>query len=391
MGRFATVNVRDYGATGDGVTNDYTAIAAALAASDSIYLPAGTYLTGSTIAVDGTKHIHGDGIGVSILSKTTAGAIMKVNSGAAVTTRYGSIRDLTISGSSLADIGMHVGQTGVSPNSVNHYTFDRLRFTGFDSYGTFLESSQINFFNECYWESNEDGVYCDQNEGTNSTDTIFRNCTFRNNLGRGVFLNGYNTFTFDTCTFESNDEEGIKVDRESVGSAATGLRIVRCYFEANNDGRGSGDYGQIFITATGGVCQDVEITDNYLGGKGTGNHHISLGLGRFRLWDNMTDDQTLGESTNTSECKVEIRSRYTPSTAFVFNNTSAGGTYLLTDINNGVHDYYHAVSGSWTQQTYTPSNPTTVRSYDCDSTSTAELADVLATLIADLQDRGLIG
>ena len=43
-----------------------------------------------------------------------------------------------------------------------------------------------------------------------------------------------------------------------------------------------------------------------------------------------------------------------------------------------------------TQQTYTPSNVSTVRSYDADATSTAELADVLGTLIADLQTAGLL-
>jgi hypothetical protein len=40
--------------------------------------------------------------------------------------------------------------------------------------------------------------------------------------------------------------------------------------------------------------------------------------------------------------------------------------------------------------TYTPTNVTTDRSYDADSTTTAELADVLGTLIADLQSIGLI-
>lgn len=39
---------------------------------------------------------------------------------------------------------------------------------------------------------------------------------------------------------------------------------------------------------------------------------------------------------------------------------------------------------------YTPTNVTTDRSYDANSTSTAELADVLGTLIADLQAYGLL-
>ena len=39
---------------------------------------------------------------------------------------------------------------------------------------------------------------------------------------------------------------------------------------------------------------------------------------------------------------------------------------------------------------YTPSNVTLDRSYDADATTTAELADVLGTLIADLKDVGIL-
>lgn len=40
---------------------------------------------------------------------------------------------------------------------------------------------------------------------------------------------------------------------------------------------------------------------------------------------------------------------------------------------------------------YTPTNVVTDRSYDADATTTEELADVLGTLIADLQARGIVG
>lgn len=38
---------------------------------------------------------------------------------------------------------------------------------------------------------------------------------------------------------------------------------------------------------------------------------------------------------------------------------------------------------------YSPSNVTTTRSFDADSTSVAELADVVGTLIQDMQKRGV--
>lgn len=40
---------------------------------------------------------------------------------------------------------------------------------------------------------------------------------------------------------------------------------------------------------------------------------------------------------------------------------------------------------------YTPTNVTTDRAYDANSSSIDEVADVLGTLIADLKARGLVG
>ena len=54
-----------------------------------------------------------------------------------------------------------------------------------------------------------------------------------------------------------------------------------------------------------------------------------------------------------------------------------GGQVLLTNALSSV-------------QTYSPTNVTTDRAYDANSTNVAELADVLGTLIADLQAQGLI-
>jgi len=52
---------------------------------------------------------------------------------------------------------------------------------------------------------------------------------------------------------------------------------------------------------------------------------------------------------------------------------------------------FHGTTPVAQSAAYTPSNVSTDRSYDADSTTLAEVADVLGTLIADLQAVGLIG
>ena len=76
-----TINVRDFGAVGDGVTDDTAAIQAAFNSHNSVYVPAGTYiLTSKVVCTNKRLTVHGSGANESTLKWTAAnGGIEVVN------------------------------------------------------------------------------------------------------------------------------------------------------------------------------------------------------------------------------------------------------------------------------------------------------------------------
>jgi len=106
-------NVKAYGATGDGITDDTTAIQAAFNASTNVYFPSGTYIMCSvTITNDGT-HIHGDGVtsvlrfktgetGTMLIAGTNRIIVSKVRLAGGVNSDYEDIEAMTADRSGLS-------------------------------------------------------------------------------------------------------------------------------------------------------------------------------------------------------------------------------------------------------------------------------------------------
>lgn len=80
------VSVKDFGAVGDGVTNDSTAIQAALTAGAgrAVYFPGGTYLISATLTVPADTMVTGDGYGSVIYQGTRERNVFSLNSNCTV-------------------------------------------------------------------------------------------------------------------------------------------------------------------------------------------------------------------------------------------------------------------------------------------------------------------
>ena len=111
-----SVSVKDFGAVGDGSTNDAAAIVAAItyvsASGGRVYFPPGTYVVASSFTVPNYVHLVGAGMNASILKRTFTGDFITSFGG------YSSLEDLTIEGNT-ASVGTGRGVVFAvsSPNS----------------------------------------------------------------------------------------------------------------------------------------------------------------------------------------------------------------------------------------------------------------------------------
>lgn len=73
-----TVSVKDFGAVGDGVTNDAAAFTAALAAATTVTVPAGTYLVNSTVTMPAGRTLIGAGRASTTINTTGNDTVLNV-------------------------------------------------------------------------------------------------------------------------------------------------------------------------------------------------------------------------------------------------------------------------------------------------------------------------
>lgn len=131
-----TVSVKDFGAVGDGVTDDTAAIQAAIDAAQSsgavLVVPAGVFKVTATLTPDNTKPLTlcGEGFGLSSNEKgtvfklyTATDTLFYVRTNNAVAHSYSNFSCVNASGGS-TEIAMDVAGAFIEVNNVNIYDFE---------------------------------------------------------------------------------------------------------------------------------------------------------------------------------------------------------------------------------------------------------------------------
>jgi hypothetical protein len=209
-----SVSVKDFGAVGDGVTDDTTAIqnaVNALSIDSSLYFPKGIYLISSTIILPQRITLYGDGM-IATQIKTTANApILQLGAaGDAYTRTY--IHDLGILGDgSTAKNDQHgIYADSTSTGYVTQCTFERINFGNisgnafrFDAVALSFAGLVGNVFSQIKIQQNKSD--CIRIGGFSAANT-FNDCSFQESDFSGIVYVGWRgiqSTVLNSCRFES--------------------------------------------------------------------------------------------------------------------------------------------------------------------------------------------
>ena len=135
-------DVKDYGAVGDGTTDDTTAVSNALATGGAVYFPKGTYLISSITLTTAKQRLYGEGR-TSIIKHSTANSnLFTVQADDVV------FENLTFYGAATSDITTEYAIFTASANPADRMTIKNCVFTG--------ASSGVGFNSGIKFDANND-------------------------------------------------------------------------------------------------------------------------------------------------------------------------------------------------------------------------------------------
>jgi len=317
---YAYFNVKDYGAAGDGIADDTSAIQATInavsaAGTGVVFVPYGTYRITSVLQLKARVSILGDsqgGVGGSIIKAGSnlpamiqtlqgEGAHLAINDltfdgsanqGYSVTwaldladflaSRIGSVKIFNINGG-----GIWSRSSGSGPSWVNWYIDSEMYITGnnyalrlgsSDSYikglyingglGIYEDNHSGNLYRNCIVENCVYGLIVQTPGGSNNFISVV-NCRFKNNT-YGVYFNYTSTFqtfaTIQNCKFESNSAADVYLKN------AYHISLVENKLKTTNPSLGK----NIYMT---GDVDYISVVDNWFAGSSqaiTGSNSCSV-------------------------------------------------------------------------------------------------------------------
>lgn len=257
----APVNVKDFGATGDGTTDDTAAIQAAINfctnlsnRRQTLYFPGADagqqYKITAPLVVNGRLNIVGDGefsTSIYAVGFTAGQFIIDFNNEAADVVYFGGMSQITLRSNNGAP-------TGIRMRNTSYWTLKNVQLYGMTT-GIYITGTGCfsNFFEQVTgYQMSGYTVHFDNFTG--GGQYMFSGCTFTGN--DGVFLSstaGTDALAFFDCNFEQCNTTDMY-----VAGSVRGLTISGCRSEGLD-----GSASILLRPEAGKVVQGVSITGNF--------------------------------------------------------------------------------------------------------------------------------
>jgi len=211
------VSVKDFGAVGDGTTNDTAAIQAALNASRYVVVPIGTYRLESTITVPANTRLEFQG-GTNIVSPPPA-VFFKAHSGVGISLGASCI----ISGGGIYSnkttypTGNGVNMLG-SQSTIENFAINDVGGVGIrlGSVSTYVNTNSCQLTNIKIYGCGSDGIYIHDAFGSDSNAHTITSCVVIACNGHGIRLNRTFWATVINCNVEICTGYGLYLSGETV-------------------------------------------------------------------------------------------------------------------------------------------------------------------------------
>jgi parallel beta-helix repeat protein len=310
----ATVNVKSFGAAGDGVTNDTSALndafAVGCATSQPVYIPTGIYLIDPLAMLNGCgTTFYGDGSSHSVLRFNTKSSLNPNVVQSLWSFTAGSGKTLSIS-----NIGLQGNHGKLAGLSINHYSSVNIRSLYVINFGTagYAQNHRSPF----------DGLYL-----INSENVTINYTTSIGNERYGIELQADHYSTVSNSTMSGNGAIG-GVSEENYAGPLDGPKVAQWL---NNTLSTTGAGGIDVETASNlpavqGILKGNVVTDcgNNNWGYGWG---LTLGLNAFGVIQSNEVDNFAAHATS---------STYTNAIVYGAN---AGAIQIANNTVNGTRTY----------------------------------------------------
>lgn len=222
------VNVKWFGAKGDGVTDDTQAIQNAINKYDNVYIPDGTYLI-STLSIDKKTFVHGAGQSITILKSKDESDKQMIN--LTLSAPRSMISDLTLQGGDSWD-NVYSSKLGLVLSSEGRLVEQDTMIA--------ITNVTINFFFDNFTlQEGHRGVACDQlycggaahrNIVVLGTDNSLINCISAMSMDDGIYVYGSNNRLTSCKSFMAGMSKTAGAGARIQGSF---ISMANCEFQEN--------------------------------------------------------------------------------------------------------------------------------------------------------------